>query len=133
VFAARFLYSALIFRSIPDADPLPYLEAWQASPLADGESLLMLASTHVYRGDTDTALTLLKDTLNLSDATFIAEAAFVAYRAGDYDAVGASELASNPQPANVVGSYVLGLVSWYAYHILEVALRLLESVQNVDG
>src|SRR5690606_32419925 len=52
VFAARFLYSALIFRSIPDADPLPYLEAWQASPLADGESLLMLASTHVYRGDT---------------------------------------------------------------------------------
>lgn len=111
---------------------LPYLRAWYSTAPGDIYATAILAANLIQLDQTDEAYTLFQDFPgDFQDAQQYGWAAYVAYRAGEYEQAREwAEGAFTYLPRAPGAHYVLGLVSWYADGNLEEALSHFDIVHN---
>jgi tetratricopeptide (TPR) repeat protein len=111
----------------------PYLATWyQADP--SSYSMSLAAGALIHLGSFDAAYDLVKAyPREMVEAPELWTAAYVAYRAGDFEqarewALTARAISDEAYPA----TYVLALLSWYGEENLEAALAYFESLEGVE-
>jgi len=126
-FAGEYLYYQL-----ESERALPYLEVWHQAFPDDVYATIFLAADLIRLDRVEDAYALIENFQGYFNGfEQLAWPAYVAYRAGEYDAARrwasrALALERNAPAAN----YVLGLVSWYDDHDLAAAMRHLDVLRG---
>lgn len=113
---------------------LPYLEAWQAFDTTNTYPMWLRAESLLYLDRPDEAYAAVQQYPGaLTEADDLGSAAYVAYRAGDYEQARTwAETARALSDEAYSSTYVLGLLSWYGDGDLDAALNYLDELEDVD-